>query len=94
MKKMAAQEGVTEQLKAKDQMLWVQRMNNIRERVTEIVNRDLIYNKKGILFKAGPCAPLFTFLSAINVSDNPEDICFWQLRRVIYKKKTTLPTLT
>ena len=36
-------EGVTEQLKAQDQMLWVQRMNNIRNRAIEIVNHDLIY---------------------------------------------------
>ena len=41
---MATQEGVTERLKAEDQMLWVQQMNNIRERATEIVNHDLIYN--------------------------------------------------
>ena len=34
---------VTEQLKAQDQMQWVQRMNNIRDRATEIVNHDLIY---------------------------------------------------
>lgn len=40
---IAACEGVTDQLKAKDQMLWVQRMNRIRNRATEIVNRDLIY---------------------------------------------------
>ena len=43
VKEMAAQEGVTEKLKAENQMAWVQRMNNIRERATEIVNRDLIY---------------------------------------------------
>ena len=40
---MAECEGVTEQLKAQDQMLWVQRMNNIRDRAAEIVNHDLIY---------------------------------------------------
>ena len=40
---MAEREGVTEQLKAQDQMLWVQRMNNIRSRATEVVNNDLIY---------------------------------------------------
>ena len=40
---MAEHEGVTEQLKAQDQMLWVQRMNNIRDRAMEIVNHDLIY---------------------------------------------------
>ena len=44
VKEMAEREGVTEKLKAKDQMAWVQRMNNIRERATEIVNGDLIYN--------------------------------------------------
>ena len=42
-KHMAEREGVTEQLKARDQMLWVQRMNNIRDRATEIVNHNLIY---------------------------------------------------
>lgn len=43
VKQMAEREGVTEQLKAQDQMLWVQRMNNIRDRAMEIVNHDLIY---------------------------------------------------
>ncbi len=42
-KQMAAREGVTEQLKVQDQMLWVQRMNNIRNRAMEVVNNDLIY---------------------------------------------------
>ena len=42
-KQMAEREGVTEQLKAQDQMLWVQQMNNIRDRAMEIVNNDLIY---------------------------------------------------
>lgn len=41
--KMAKAEGVTEQLKADDQMEWVQRMNNIRARAEEIVCNDLIY---------------------------------------------------
>ena len=41
-KQMAEQEGVTEQLKAQDQMLWVQRMNSIRDRAMEIINHDLI----------------------------------------------------
>lgn len=43
VKQLYAREGVTEQLKAQDQMLWVQRMNNIRDRAMEIVNEDLIY---------------------------------------------------
>ena len=42
-KQMSEREGVTEALKAQDQMLWVQRMNNIRDRAMEIVNHDLIY---------------------------------------------------
>ena len=40
---MAKSEGVTEELKAKDQMAWVRRMNNIRNRAEEIVNSELIY---------------------------------------------------
>ena len=43
VKQLAVREGVTEQLKAQDQMLWVQRMNSIRDRVMEIVSHDLIY---------------------------------------------------
>jgi len=42
-KQMAEREGVTEQLKADNQMNWVARMNNIRSRAAEIVNTDLIY---------------------------------------------------
>ena len=43
VKQMAARENVTEQLKAQNQMLWVHRMNNIRDRAMEAVNNDLIY---------------------------------------------------
>ena len=43
VKQLAKQEGVTEQLKADNQMQWVRKMNNIRNQVTEIVNNDLIY---------------------------------------------------
>ncbi|MCR5811266.1 MAG: TnpV protein [Lachnospiraceae bacterium] len=43
VKQMAEREGFTEELKAQDQLLWVQQMNNIRDRATEIVNHDLIY---------------------------------------------------
>ena len=43
VKEIALQEGVTEKLKAENQMAWVQRMNNIRERATEIVNLGLIF---------------------------------------------------
>ena len=42
-KQIAERESVTEQLKAQNQMLWVRRMNNIRDRAMEIVNHNLIY---------------------------------------------------
>ena len=42
-KQMAKREGITEQLKVQDQMLWVQRMNNVRDRAMAIVNHELIY---------------------------------------------------
>ena len=44
VKQMAEREGVTEQLKADNQMDWVGRMNNIRQRVTEVVNEEIIYS--------------------------------------------------
>ena len=43
VKQMAKAEGVTEELKRKDQMAWVGRMNNIRNRAEEIVRNELIY---------------------------------------------------
>lgn len=43
VKDLAKQENVTENLKATDQMLWVRNMNNIRDRVTDIVNLNLIF---------------------------------------------------
>ena len=42
VKELAAKEGITETLKVKNQMLWVQRMNEVRETATEIINNDLI----------------------------------------------------
>ena len=44
VKQYATRDGVTEQLKAENQMEWVWRMNSIRERITESVLQDLIYN--------------------------------------------------
>ena len=43
MKQYAEHEDVTENLKASDQMEWVQRMNSIRERVEETISQELIY---------------------------------------------------
>lgn len=40
---LATKEGITEQLKATDQMKWVQKMNNIRERVMEAVYSDVVF---------------------------------------------------
>ena len=43
VKQLSEKEGITEALKAENQMLWVQRMNNIRSVAMEIVANDLIY---------------------------------------------------
>ncbi len=43
VKEMAEREGITEELKAKNQMEWIARMNNIRSRAIEAINTDLIY---------------------------------------------------
>ena len=43
VKEYAEKEGVTEQLKAADQMAWVCRMNNIRSRATEVVNSEVVF---------------------------------------------------
>ena len=43
VKQLAEKENVTEKLKAGNQMLWVQKMNNIRNRAAEIVNNEVIF---------------------------------------------------
>lgn len=43
VEELAEKEGITETLKAENQMLWVQRMYAVRETATEIVNNDLSY---------------------------------------------------
>ena len=43
MTQMAEREGITEELKAQDQIAWVQRMNNIRHRAEEFVHQKLIF---------------------------------------------------
>ena len=43
VKSLAEKEDITEKLKADQPMLWVQKMNNIRNRATEIVNSEMIY---------------------------------------------------
>ena len=44
VRQLAKREGVMEQLKANNQMLWVKKMNSIRNRAEEIVNHELIYS--------------------------------------------------
>ena len=43
VKELAEKEGVTDQLKAADNMVWVRRMNNIRNRSSEIVNAEVVF---------------------------------------------------
>lgn len=43
VEQMAQRQGITEQLKASDQMAWVGKMNNIQASATEIVNAEIIY---------------------------------------------------
>jgi len=47
MSKMAEQEGVTEQLKATDQMAWVQKMNSIKHRAEEFILSEYVYAVEG-----------------------------------------------
>ena len=47
IEQMKAVEGVTEELKAADQMVWVRAMNSIRNRAEEIVLRELVYGENG-----------------------------------------------
>ena len=43
IKQLAEKENITERLKAKNQMEWIARMNNIRQRATEIMNKEIIF---------------------------------------------------
>lgn len=45
VKELAEKEGVTEQLKSSDQMKWMRKMNNIRNRAAEMVNNEVIYGQ-------------------------------------------------
>ena len=48
IEQMKATEGVTEELKAADQMAWVRAMNSIRNRAEEIILRELIYGEDAV----------------------------------------------
>ena len=62
---MAKDDGLTEALKRQDQMLWVQRMNNIRNRAEEVVLSEFVHNKisarRGLL----PASLMFFILFAL-----------------------------
>ena len=59
VKELAKKENVTEELKSTDMMLWVQKMNNIRNRAMEIVNADI--NLQGINTTAAGSNPCHRF---------------------------------
>ena len=54
VKSLAKQEQITEKLKVQNMMLWVQQTNNIRNRATEIVNEQVIDEKKAQLTEKNP----------------------------------------
>ena len=78
VKQLAEAEGVTEQLKADNQMEWVRRMNNIRNRAMEIVNNNLIYTRD-------PAACISTFVETI---DPPK--VFWKYYDLYRRKRISL----
>ncbi len=77
-KQLAEAEGVTEQLKADNQMEWVGRMNNIRSRAMEMVNNNLIYTRD-------PAACISTFVETI---DPPK--VFWKYYDLYRRKRISL----
>ena len=78
VKQMAEMEGVTEQLKADNQMEWVGRMNNIRNRAMEMVNNDLIYT-------GDPAACISTSVETV---DPPK--VFWKYYDLYRRKRISL----
>ena len=78
VKQMAEATGVTEQLKADNQMEWVGRMNNIRSRAMEMVNNDLIYARD-------PAACISTSVETVN----PPKV-FWKYYDLYRRKRISL----
>ena len=78
VKHMAEAEGVTEQLKADNQMEWVCRMNNIRSRAMEIVNSELIYARD-------PAARISTSVETLE----PPKV-FWKYYDLYRRKRISL----
>ena len=73
---MAAAEGVTETLKASDQMKWVRRMNGIQNRAREIVNSELIYNCANPEYrpKTAVCTPSSVYSEIVRYRSNKQRI--------------------
>ena len=78
VKQLAEAEGVTEQLKADNQMEWVGRMNNIRSRAMEMVNNDLIYARD-------PAARISTSVETLE----PPKV-FWKYYDLYRRKRISL----
>ena len=78
VKQMAEAEGVTEKLKADNQIEWVRRMNNIRSRAMEMVNNDLIY--------AGDLAPRIQ--TSVETVEPPK--VFWKYYDLYRRKRISL----
>ena len=81
VKQMAEAEGVTEQLKADNQMEWVSRMNNIRSRAMEIVNCELIYTRE-------PAVRISTSVETVETVDPPK--VFWKYYDLYRRKRISL----
>ena len=78
VKQMAANESITEQLKADNQMEWVRRMNNIRNRAMEIVNSELIYARE----------PAARISASVETSEPPK--VFWKYYDLYRRKRISL----
>ena len=77
-KQMAAAEGITEKLKANDQMEWVRRTNSIRKRAREIVDSELIYNGTNPEYrtKTAVCVPGSVYPPMVRYRSNKQRICW------------------
>lgn len=78
VKQIAEAEGVTEQLKAGNQMEWVRRMNNIRHRAMEIVNSELIYARE----------PAARISASVETLEPPK--VFWKYYDLYRRKRISL----
>lgn len=78
VKQMAANESITEQLKADNQMEWVRRMNNIRNRAMEIVNSELIYARE----------PAARISASVETLEPPK--VFWKYYDLYRRKRISL----